>query len=101
MGSSNKHHSSSGEVIALADCDSYYANCEKIFQPALKNKAVVVLSNNDGVVVARDRMAKRLGIPMGAALFQWQEFFLQHSVVALSSNYELYGSISNRVMTVL
>jgi len=68
--------------------------------PSLERRPVVVLSNNDGCVIARQR-AKALGIPMGAPFFEWRSFCLQHGVALFSSNYELYGDMSARVMTVL
>jgi DNA polymerase V len=85
-------------VFALVDGNSFYASCEKIFRPDLRNKPVVVLSNNDGCVVARSAEAKALGIPMGAPFFQLQKAIRQHGIVVFSSNYELYADISARMM---
>lgn len=88
-------------MYALIDCNSFYANCEKLFRPDLKDKPVVVLSNNDGCVVARSPEAKRLGIKMGVPYFQVKDFCTKNNVTVFSSNYTLYADISQRVMTTL
>lgn len=88
-------------VYALADCNSFYASCEKAFNPALRNRPVVVLSNNDGCVVARSAEAKKLGIPMGAPAFKHDSLFKAHDVAVFSSNYALYGDLSARVMRIM
>ncbi|WP_312478587.1 Y-family DNA polymerase [Stutzerimonas nitrititolerans] len=88
-------------VYALIDCNSFYCSCERITQPELKRKPVVVLSNNDGCVIARTSEVKALGIPMGAPYHKVRKILRQHGVVVRSSNYTLYADISNRVMTVL
>jgi len=88
-------------VFALVDCNNFYASCEKLFDPTLRDTPVVVLSNNDGCVVARSAEAKAMGIPMGAPWFQIQEEAERAGVVALSSNYALYADLSNRVVEVL
>jgi DNA polymerase V len=88
-------------VFALVDCNNFYASCEKLFDPTLKHRPVVVLSNNDGCVVARSAEAKALGIPMGAPWFQIERDARQHGVVAFSSNYALYADMSNRVVEVI
>jgi DNA polymerase V len=88
-------------VFALIDCNSFYCSCERICQPALKRVPVVVLSNNDGCVIARSAEAKTLGIGMGAAFYQVREQMSRLGVVARSSNYTLYADISNRVMRVM
>ncbi len=88
-------------VFALVDCNNFYASCEKLFDPALKDKPVVVLSNNDGCVVARSAEVKALGIPMGVPWFKIREQARQHGIVAFSSNYALYADMSNRVVEVL
>ncbi|WP_252275212.1 translesion error-prone DNA polymerase V subunit UmuC [Pseudomonas subflava] len=93
--------SSRGRVFALIDCNSFYCSCERICQPALKRRPVVVLSNNDGCVIARSAEAKALGIGMGAPFFQVREQMSRQGVVARSSNYTLYADISNRVMRVM
>ncbi len=89
------------QAIALIDCNNFYASCETLFNPKLKGKAVVVLSNNDGCCVSRSEAAKRLGIKMGAPWFQVKEQYKPGAVIALSSNYALYADVSNRVMTIL
>jgi len=88
-------------MIALIDCNNFYVSCERVFNPKLEKRPVVVLSNNDGCIVARSEEAKSLGIPMGAPLFQYKDFLDKHNVVALSSNYTLYGDMSERVMNTL
>lgn len=93
--------SSTAPRFALVDCNHFYVSCERVFNPKLNNRPVVVLSNNDGCVVARSPEAKSLGIPMGAPAFQWQDIFKKHGVAVCSSNYALYGDMSRRVMEVL
>jgi len=88
-------------MFALADVNSFYASCEKVFRPDLREKPVVVLSNNDGNVIARSKEAKRLGIKMGMPWFQLKSAQFTEPVIAFSSNYELYSSMSNRVMSCL
>ncbi|WP_105655923.1 Y-family DNA polymerase [Cronobacter dublinensis] len=88
-------------MFALADVNSFYASCEKVFRPDLRSRPVVVLSNNDGCVIARSAEAKRLGIKMGVPWFQLKTAHFPEPVVAFSSNYELYASMSNRVMSCL
>lgn len=88
-------------VFALVDCNNFYASCEKLFRPDLRDTPVVVLSNNDGCVVARSKEAKALGIKMGVPLHQIQDQIRQYGIQAFSSNYALYGDISNRVMQTL
>ena len=92
---------STSSAIALVDCNSFYASCEQIFRPDLRGKPVVVLSNNDGFVVARSKEAKALGIPDLEAFFKIEGLLRKHDVAIFSSNYPLYGDISNRVMTKL
>ena len=87
--------------IALVDCNNFYASCERVFQPALRGKPVVVLSNNDGCVIARSNEAKALGIEMGAPWHLNREKFSGAGVVVKSSNYTLYGDMSARVMNTL
>src|SRR5690606_27027099 len=86
-------------MFALADVNSFYASCEKVFRPDLRNRPVVVLSNNDGCVIARSAEAKRLGIKMGVPWFQLKTTQFPEPVITFSSNYELYASLSNRVMS--
>lgn len=88
-------------MFALVDCNNFYASCERVFNPALNNKPVVVLSNNDGCVIARSNEAKALCIPMGAPAFEYKKTFEQHNINVFSSNYALYGDMSNRVMNLL
>jgi len=88
-------------MFALVDCNNFYASCERVFNPALNNKPVVVLSNNDGCVIARSNEAKALGIPMGAPAFAFKKIFEDNKIHVFSSNYALYGDMSNRVMTLL
>ena len=88
-------------VFALVDCNNFYASCEKLFDPKLASKPVVVLSNNDGCVVARSAEVKALGIPMGVPWFKIQKEAKQYGIVAFSSNYALYADMSNRVVEVL
>ncbi len=88
----------SSSLIALLDCNNFYASCERVFDPALRNKPVIVLSNNDGCVIARSNEAKKLGIPMGAPVFQYRDVIHAHKVIMRSSNFTLYGDMSNRVM---
>jgi len=85
-------------MYALVDCNSFYASCEQIFRPDLKAKPVVVLSNNDGCIVARNQAAKALGIPDLQAYFKVRDLLTAHNVQVFSSNYELYADISNRVI---
>ncbi|AFJ02862.1 Error-prone, lesion bypass DNA polymerase V (UmuC) [Methylophaga frappieri] len=87
--------------IALIDVNNFYVSCERVFNPKLNGRPVVVLSNNDGCAVARSDEAKRLGIPMGAPWFKFEAFAKQNQILALSSNYALYADMSNRVMRIL
>ncbi|MEN6383568.1 MAG: Y-family DNA polymerase [Phycisphaerales bacterium] len=89
------------EIFALVDCNNFYASCERVFNPKLKDKPIVVLSNNDGIVVARSNQAKALGIKMGAAIFEIENFLKKHNVEIFSSNYTLYADMSDRVMQTL
>ncbi|MDA8481084.1 Y-family DNA polymerase [Citrobacter sp. Awk 4] len=88
-------------MYALCDVNSFYASCETVFRPDLKGRPVVVLSNNDGCVIARSAEAKKLGIKMGEPYFWQKDLFRRHGVLCFSSNYELYADMSNRVMTTL
>jgi DNA polymerase V len=88
-------------MFALADCNNFYASCERVFQPHLENKPIVVLSNNDGCVVARSQEVKDLGIKMGVPIFQIKELVKFHNIQVFSSNYSLYGDVSNRVMSTI
>ena len=88
-------------MFALADCNNFYASCERVFQPHLNGKPIIVLSNNDGCVIARSNEAKALGIKMGAPFFQIERFVRQKGIAVFSSNFALYGDMSRRVMEVL
>ena len=85
-------------AVALIDCNNFYVSCERLFQPWLNDRPVVVLSNNDGCVVSRSNEAKQLGIPMGVPLFQIKDEVAKHHIAVYSSNYALYGDMSARVM---
>ena len=87
--------------IAIIDVNNFYVSCERVFNPKLENKPVVVLSNNDGCAISRSNEAKALGIKMGTPWFKFKEFAKQENVTALSSNYTLYLDMSHRVMTLL
>lgn len=91
----------SAPCIALVDCNSFYVSCERLFNPNLEGKPVVVLSNNDGCIVARSPEVKALGIPMGAPYHKYKAVLQNAGAIALSSNYELYGDLSHRVYDVL
>ncbi len=88
-------------MFALIDCNSFYCSCERVFRPDLESRPVVVLSNNDGCCIALSPEAKALGLKMGTPYFQARELINRHKVAVFSSNYELYGDLSRRVMTVL
>ena len=88
-------------AIALVDCNNFYVSCERLFQPSLEGKPVVVLSNNDGCVVSRSQEVRDLGIEMAAPWFQLKQLANRHGIIALSSNYALYADISSRVMRLL
>lgn len=88
-------------MIGLADCNNFYCSCERVFRPDLTGKPVIVLSNNDGCVIARSEEAKALGYKMGAPFYQVKEKLEAEGVAIFSSNYTLYGSLSNRVMSML
>ncbi|MBA72952.1 MAG: hypothetical protein CMO73_09795 [Verrucomicrobiales bacterium] len=88
-------------MIALADCNNFYVSCERVFQPWLNERPVIVLSNNDGCAIARSNEAKRLGIKMGAPYHQIKDLCQKNRVSVFSSNYELYGDMSRRVVSIL
>lgn len=89
------------KFFGLADCNNFYCSCERVFHPDLRDKAVIVLSNNDGCVVARSEESKRLGIKMGVPFYQVKELLERNKVAVFSSNYNLYGDMSRRVMSLL
>lgn len=88
-------------MIGLADCNNFYASCERVFAPRLEGRPVVVLSNNDGCVIARSNEAKAIGVQMGQPYFQIKSLLEQNRVAVFSSNFALYGDMSSRVMSVL
>lgn len=88
-------------MFALVDCNNFYASCERVFNPNLQGKPVAILSNNDGCVISRSDEAKALNLPMGAPIFKWESFCKANGIHVLSSNYPLYGDMSNRVMNIL
>ena len=93
--------SSKKNKVALIDCNSFYVSCERLFNPRINNKPVVVLSNNDGCVISRSTEAKKIGIKMGEPYFKVKELVRKNNVQIFSSNYSLYGDLSRRVMKVL
>ena len=88
-------------MYALIDCNNFYASCERIFKPELVSKPIVILSNNDGCIISRSDEAKALGIPMGAPEFKIRAELKKQNIHVFSSNYALYGDLSNRVMKIL
>jgi len=88
-------------MFALVDCNNFYASCERVFCPDLTGKPIVVLSNNDGCVIARSSEAKAVGVPMGVPAFKGEPLFKKHGVHVFSANFPLYGDMSNRVMNIL
>tara|TARA_B100001027_G_C16266643_1_gene332446 strand:- start:3119 stop:4378 length:1260 start_codon:yes stop_codon:yes gene_type:complete len=88
-------------MYALVDCNNFYASCERVFNPSLRDKPIAILSNNDGCVISRSDEAKALGLPMGAPAFKYKSFFELYKVQVFSSNYPLYGDMSRRVMKIL
>ena len=88
-------------MFALVDCNNFYASCERVFNPNLQHKPIVILSNNDGCIIARSDEAKKLGIPMGAPIFKYRTLIANYNVKVFSSNYSLYGDMSSRVMSIL
>src|SRR3954471_3356838 len=88
-------------MIALIDCNNFYASCERVFNPSLLRRPVIVLSNNDGCVVARSNEAKQFGIKMGVPVFKVRDIIERNRIEVLSSNYSLYGDMSRRVISIL
>ena len=88
-------------MYGLTDCNNFFASCERLFAPDLNGRPVVVLSNNDGCIIARSNEAKALGLKMGDAYYQQETFLQRNNVAVFSSNLELYGDISSRVMNTL
>jgi len=89
------------DALALVDCNNFFVSCERVFQPGLNGRPVVVLSNNDGCIISRSNEAKAIGIKMGEPYFKARPLITQHNVHVFSANFSLYGDISNRVMTIL
>ncbi len=88
-------------MYALVDCNNFYTSCERVFNPSLRNKPIAILSNNDGCIISRSDEAKVIGLPMGAPIFKWEGFCKVNKIELFSSNYPLYGDMSNRVMRIL
>src|ERR1700726_1296893 len=88
-------------VFALIDCNNFYVSCERAFHAAIQSKPVIVLSNNDGCVVARSNESKKIGIKMGQPVFECETLIKKHNIQVFSSNYSLYADMSERVMTIL
>jgi len=88
-------------MFALIDCNNFYASCQRVFRPDLVGKPIVVLSNNDGCVIARSNEAKELGVPMGAVAYQFEKLFEEKNITVFSANFALYGDMSQRVMNIL
>lgn len=88
-------------MIGLIDCNNFFASCERVFNPSLNGRPIVVLSNNDGCVIARSEEVKKLGVKMGVPLYQIKELIRKENIAVFSSNYTLYGDLSRRVMSIL
>ena len=88
-------------MIALADCNNFYVSCERVFNPSIKNEPVLVLSNNDGCIIARSNESKKLGFKMGEPIFKKRKFIEKNKIKIFSTNFSLYGDMSNRVMSIL
>ena len=104
LGNSDLYHQKEQEkkiMFGLMDCNNFYASCERVFNPALNGKPIVVLSNNDGCVIARSNEAKALGIKMGVPAYQIKDDIQKYGISVFSSNYTLYGDMSGRVMSIL
>lgn len=89
------------DYFVLIDCNNFFVSCERLFNPSLENRPVIVLSNNDGCVISRSQEAKMLGIPMGVPYYQIKDFCNRVDVRVYSSNFQLYGDISQRIMNIL
>lgn len=88
-------------AIALVDCNNFFASCERVVNPDLQKRPVVVLSHNDGCIISRSDEVKRMGVPMAAPLFQYRELLERHNTALISANHALYYDFSHRVMQVL
>ncbi|MDB5186061.1 MAG: hypothetical protein JWL85_584 [Candidatus Saccharibacteria bacterium] len=91
----------SRQIFALIDCNNFFVSCERVFRPDLEGKPVIVLSSNDGCAVARSNEAKALGIPMGAPVFKYRDLIRRHNIISFSANFELYGDVSRRIISIL
>ena len=91
----------SAPMFALVDVNNFYVSCERVFRPSLEDTPLVVLSNNDGCAVARSNEVKALGVKMGTPWFKMKDLARRHGILAFSSNYTLYGDMSNRVTSIL
>lgn len=89
------------QIVAVIDCNNFFVSCERVFNPKLEGIPVIALSNNDGCIIARSNEAKKIGIKMGQPFFEARELILRHKVKYFSSNYKLYGDLSNRVMSTI
>ena len=87
--------------FALVDCNNFYASCERVFEPKLEGRPIIVLSNNDGCIIARSNEAKALGVKMGVPYFKVRDMIIKNGIVVKSSNYPLYGDMSSRVMKII
>ncbi|MBL4692295.1 MAG: Y-family DNA polymerase, partial [Magnetovibrio sp.] len=96
-----KTQTQSSHLYALVDCNNFFASCERVFRPDLEGQPIVVLSNNDGCIVARSNEVKALDVPMAGPYFKSRDVLRRHGVHVFSSNYELYADLSARVMSVL
>ena len=88
-------------MYAIIDCNNFYASCERVFNPKLNDKPVIVLSNNDGCVIARSNESKRLGIKMGVPAFKIKHIINKHNINVFSTNFSLYGDMSKRVINTI
>src|SRR4051812_37009276 len=88
-------------MIGICDCNNFYASCERVFNPAIKDKAIIIYSNNDGAVIARSEEAKALGIGMAVPMFEIKRLMEKHGIVGFSSNYTLYGDMSRRIKSII
>ena len=88
-------------MIALLDCNNFYASCERVFRPDLIKKPIIVLSNNDGCVIARSDEVKKMGVKMGTPVFKVRDLIVENDISVFSSNFALYGDISRRIMKIL
>ena len=89
------------KLMGLADANNFFVSCERVFRPDLQNKPVVVLSNNDGCIIARSNEVKKMGVPMGAPMFQYEAFCKKHGITVFSGNMALYRDMSSRVLKIL